>query len=273
MKEYLFCVDSDGCAMDTMTIKHVKCFGPDMVKEWELYPWEDEILARWNKINLYTNKRGINRFQSLALILEEINQKYIPIEGVELLRQWVDHTPAFSESHLALELEKQPEAMIFRKALNWSKQVNCDITALSDQEKVAFSGVKESLEKIKGVADLAIVSSANREALEEEWERCGLMEYVDYAMAQDVGTKVACISCMIEKGYSPDKILMIGDAGGDYRAAVKAGVRFYPILAGHEVESWKDLKKGVIDAFVAGEYSRELEAERIEKFHSNLADS
>lgn len=29
-KEYLICVDSDGCAMD---IKHIKCFGPCMVEE------------------------------------------------------------------------------------------------------------------------------------------------------------------------------------------------------------------------------------------------
>lgn len=25
-KEYLICVDSDGCAMDTMDIKHIRCF-------------------------------------------------------------------------------------------------------------------------------------------------------------------------------------------------------------------------------------------------------
>lgn len=35
-KEYLICVDSDGCAMDTMNIKHIKCFGPCMVNEWKL---------------------------------------------------------------------------------------------------------------------------------------------------------------------------------------------------------------------------------------------
>lgn len=26
-KEYLVCVDSDGCAMDTMDVKHFRCFG------------------------------------------------------------------------------------------------------------------------------------------------------------------------------------------------------------------------------------------------------
>ena len=34
-KDFLICVDSDGCIMDTMDIKHFKCFGPCMVKEWD----------------------------------------------------------------------------------------------------------------------------------------------------------------------------------------------------------------------------------------------
>ena len=33
-KDYLVCIDSDGCAMDTMDIKHHRCFGPCMVEEW-----------------------------------------------------------------------------------------------------------------------------------------------------------------------------------------------------------------------------------------------
>ena len=35
-KEYLICVDSDGCAMDTMDIKHIRCFGQCMVKEQKI---------------------------------------------------------------------------------------------------------------------------------------------------------------------------------------------------------------------------------------------
>lgn len=34
---------------------------------------------------------------------------------------------------------------------------------------------------------------------------------------------------------------MVGDAPGDRDAAEKNGVRFYPILVGHEGESWKRL--------------------------------
>ena len=34
--EHIVCIDSDGCAMDTMNIKHYRCFGPCMIKEWGL---------------------------------------------------------------------------------------------------------------------------------------------------------------------------------------------------------------------------------------------
>ena len=35
-KEYLICVDSDGCAMDTMDTKHITCFGPCLIPVWGL---------------------------------------------------------------------------------------------------------------------------------------------------------------------------------------------------------------------------------------------
>lgn len=34
--DYLICIDSDGCAMNTMEIKHRKSLAPCMVYEWDL---------------------------------------------------------------------------------------------------------------------------------------------------------------------------------------------------------------------------------------------
>ena len=75
-KEFLVCIDSDGCAIDTMDIKHIKCFGPCMIKEWNLEEWQEPILKSWNDVNLYTLTRGINRFKGLQTALVEINEKY-----------------------------------------------------------------------------------------------------------------------------------------------------------------------------------------------------
>ena len=105
-KEYLICVDSDGCAMDTMDIKHIRCFGPCMVDEWGLLEWKDAILKRWNDINLYTMTRGINRFKGLAMALKEINDAYQKIEGVEVLDQWVETSDELSNAALKRAIEK-----------------------------------------------------------------------------------------------------------------------------------------------------------------------
>ena len=82
-KDYLICVDSDGCAMDTMDIKHFNCFGPCMVAEWGLEEWKEPILKRWNDINLYTMTRGVNRYKGLAMALTEIDAQYKKIEDLE----------------------------------------------------------------------------------------------------------------------------------------------------------------------------------------------
>ena len=52
-KRFLVCVDSDGCAMDTMEVKHRKCFAPKAVEIWNLQDKEAEFLEVWNKVNLY----------------------------------------------------------------------------------------------------------------------------------------------------------------------------------------------------------------------------
>ena len=35
-KEFLVCIDSDGCVMDTMDLKHDKCLAPCMLMVWDL---------------------------------------------------------------------------------------------------------------------------------------------------------------------------------------------------------------------------------------------
>jgi hypothetical protein len=56
-----------------------------MVDEWGLQQWEEEILHRWNDINLFQMTRGINRFKGLAMALSEIDKKYTPIVGLDAL--------------------------------------------------------------------------------------------------------------------------------------------------------------------------------------------
>lgn len=268
-KEYLICVDSDGCAMDTMTSKHMQCFGPYMVREWGLQKWEDSILKRWNEVNLYTITRGINRFQGLYKALEEINQKYIPIEGIESLGEWVTHTPELSNDSLKREMEKTGSP-ILQKALRWSETVNEGVRALKEKDRRPFPRVRESLVYAHGFAKVAIVSSANRQAVMEEWENYELLPYTDYVMAQDSGSKAHCIAKLMQEGYPKDKVLMIGDALGDYKAAKSNDIFFYPILARQEESSWKEFLDAAGPRFKGGKYGGAYQREKIDTFMDHL---
>ena len=270
--EYLVCVDSDGCVMDTMNCKHFNCFGPCMVTEWALEEWKDEILARWNVINLFSMTRGINRFKGLAMALGEIDKQYKPIPGVAALQHWADTAPALSNDGVikAAEEATDPEAKaIFAKALSWSKAVNAAIVELPEELKVPYDGAKEGLAAAHEFADVAMVSSANRDAVEEEWGKFGLLQHTDIVLAQDVGSKAACIAAMLKFGYDPDKVLMLGDAPGDCDAAEKNGVHYYPILVNHEKASWEEAVAVAFGKLQAGEYAA-YGADKKQQFLHNL---
>lgn len=140
-KDYLVCVDSDGCAMDTMDVKHIKCFGPCMVQEWNLYNWEKDILTRWNDINLYTLTRGINRFKGLAKALTEIDQKYVKIEGLADIVDFAENSKELSNDALKKAIENNPQSTSLKKALAWSVAVNKAINELDESEKLPYKRV------------------------------------------------------------------------------------------------------------------------------------
>ncbi len=269
-KDFLFCIDSDGCAIDTMDIKHIRCFGPCMIDEWGLSEWKAPILTRWNEVNLYTMTRGINRFKGLAKALREVNEKYTRIEGIDVLEKWVEETNELSNNALKRVIEINGNVCL-KKALSWSEKVNESINQLSFDEKKPFVGVKEALEYAQKFGNIAIVSSANRQAVVEEWEEHKLLEHVDIILAQDAGSKAFCIQELLKKGYEKDKVLMTGDAPGDLEAAKKNDVYYFPILVRHEDASWKEFADTAVSKLVAGTYGGEYQQQKVDDFIKNLS--
>lgn len=255
-KQFLVCVDSDGCAMDTMDIKHKKCFGPCLIEVWNLQQWEEEILDRWYEINLYSELRGINRFKGLAIALKEINEKYIVIEALDQYLNWVEVTKELSNESLIEEISKN-KAVCLEKALQWSDNLNKKINELLPQEKLPFEHVKEVLEKVHQYADIAIVSSANYEAIREEWLHNGLLDHIDLLLSQNIGSKSHCIHELLEKGYDANHVIMIGDAPGDEKAADENKVLFYPILVKQEAKSWNEFSEHIFGKFLQLDFSED----------------
>ncbi|BCJ94228.1 phosphatase [Anaerocolumna cellulosilytica] len=268
-REFLVCIDSDGCAMDTMDIKHIKCFGPCMIEEWSLEEWKDEILTRWNEINLYSMTRGINRFKGLALALSEISQKYKKIDDLDSLINWTKQEQELSMQGLRKSISEENSDCL-KKVLSWSEAVNQAIRNIKDEEIKPFAGVVEGITFIASQADVAVVSSANAEAVIEEWGKYGLLAKTDILLTQEAGTKAYCIAEMKKKGYESSKILMIGDAPGDKEAAEENEVSFYPILVKRETKSWQELQEVAFPKFIKKNYIGAYQNELNEKFRNNL---
>ena len=267
-RDFLICIDSDGCVMDTMDVKHMRCFGPCLVYEWDLGEYREEIIRLWRKVNLLSISRGVNRFQGLAQVLKNIHENYIRVEGLDGYLRWAESAQELSDKSLEEAYEKT-ENICMKKAMDWSRLVNQSMAMVSDTKKTPFEGTEDALRLAREKADIVILTAANRREINKEWEVFELAQYTDLLMSQENGRKEECLNELLEKGYEKDHVLMVGDAPADLAAAQAAGVLFYPILAYQERESWENFSDA-LDHFTNGDYAGSYQEERIKEFQENL---
>jgi phosphoglycolate phosphatase-like HAD superfamily hydrolase len=268
-KEFLVCVDSDGCAMDTMEVKHRKAFGPQAVNVWNLHHINDHFLEVWNDINLYTQTRGINRFKGVVQTFAALEAEGIDMPDISSFKKWTETTKELANPALESEIEKTNDEQL-KKALEWSHAVNKTIEEMSGEDK-PFEGAKEGLQAAIDVANVAIVSSANGAAVLDEWTRHELSVHVDVMLGQEAGTKAYCIEQMKKFGFDNTHVLMVGDAPGDLDAAGKNGVFYYPILVGKEKFSWDRFKTESLGKFIDGSFGGDYQQQLIDEFNANLS--
>ncbi|MGT2887100.1 HAD family hydrolase [Streptococcus didelphis] len=261
-QEFVFCVDSDGCAMDTMTYKHQLFFGPIAADIFEVAE-RQAFLKEWDKVNLFSRTRGVNRFVGLVMGLE-----FAGLANIDHLKNWVNTTTSLSNASLEAEIEKNPSQDL-QKALDWSNEVNKQIKNYQG-DALAFPGALGGLETLHKLGKVFVVSSANKEAVEEEWQDQGLMRHVDDLYCQDKGKKEDVIAALIKEGFDKDKLMMVGDSPGDLAAAQENGVAFYPILVGHEADSWEELAQKISQDFIQGKFTKKEQESLVEGFWHNL---
>ena len=268
--DYLICVDSDGSAMNTMEIKHRNCFGPCLVEEWGLWQYEKRVLNIWNAVSLYSINRGVNRFVGLQLVLEYIDKHITPIEEVDILARWVETTQELSNAALIRYLEDD-DSHILPKVLRWSQTVSQHISMIPVENRRPYEGVAEALMVAREECDIVVVSAANPDAIYEEWELHGLAYFVDLILNQNVGSKAFCVSKLLERGYDPAKVMMIGNAMKDLEVAKGCGVCFYPIILGKETVSWQRFEGEALSRFYEGTYVGAYQDELIKDFVQALS--
>lgn len=265
---FLLCVDSDGCAIDSMNAKHTRAFCPELIRVYALEEHEAFVTKHWLHVNLFSATRGVNRFLGLADTLEALARQGVETEGWQELCDFVSRARVLSNAALSAELEKT-ESRGLALALCWSEGVNRTIATL--EEGKPFDGCAAALASLHSRMDIAVVSSANASAVEHEWNAGGLAEHTDIRFGQEAGTKTACIGHLLESGYEKSRVLMVGDALGDLAAAQENGVLFYPILVGGERESWERLSGDIGEAFLQGRYAGEPENAEIAEIKALLA--
>ncbi len=77
-----------------------------------------------------------------------------------------------------------------------------------------------------------MVSATPHEALQREWEEHDLTQYLAAIGGQEIGTKKEMLGAAAK--YPPKHSLMIGDALGDYQAAVANKAFYFPINPGRK---------------------------------------
>src|SRR6476620_1790828 len=72
---FLVGIDSDGCAFDTMELKHKECFIPNIINSYGLQGVSKYAREAAEFVNLYSKSRGINRFPALIETLEWLQKR------------------------------------------------------------------------------------------------------------------------------------------------------------------------------------------------------
>ena len=130
--------------------------------------------------------------------------------------------------------------------------------------------MRESLEAMKTSADCIVVSQTPGEALVREWQEHDIAKYVNIIAGQEMGKKSEHIAFATKDRYTPDHILMIGDAFGDYKAAKANNACFFPINPGHEEESWELFYKEALPKFLKEEFVGAYEEKLFNEFKKFL---
>jgi len=281
-KKFFVGIDSDGCAFDTMGIKHRECFCPWMIGCFGLQPVAQAARECKDFADLFSKTRGANRHKTLKLILEKLlpGHPMVKLRGFNVPQlphyfAWVDDPKSvLSDGGLKKAISNAKESQAkkeFEQVLDWSKKVN---QAVKDIVKGVppFPFVRESLEKIRPLADVIVVSGTPGEALIREWEEHDIAKYTDVIAGQEMGTKAQHLEYATKGKYEKDHVLMIGDAMGDMQAARENDALFFPVVPGKETESWKQFYEGAFVRFIKGKYAGGYEQKLAAEFEMTLPE-
>ena len=274
--DFFIGIDSDGCVFDSMEIKHKECFAPMFVKHHNLQAVSKYAREVWDFVNLYSKTRGANRVPALTRALNllrdrpEVQARNVNVPSYPALDEWMERETKLGNATLAAEVEGGNEGLADIKV--WSDGVNEQVADIVHGVP-PFPLLRQTLEKALGQADMMVISQTPCDALEREWAEHDISKFVEIIAGQEMGTKTEHLKFAAVDNYAAEKILMIGDAPGDHKAAKANGVLFFPILPGREEDSWERLHGEALDRFFAGTFAGEYEEKLFAEFDGCLPEN
>ncbi len=268
--------DSDGCIFDTMEIKQKECFCPAFIKHFNLQAASKYAREVWLFVNLYSKTRGINRYPAVQRALQLISEwsvfagRGISVSNIPALDSWISSESKLGIPALRAKVAASDDAAL-KKILAWSEEVDARIKDMVF-DVPPFPRVRESLEKIHALADAIVVSQTPVEALVREWKEHKLDHFVNFIAGQEAGTKTEHLALAAKERYAPEKILMVGDAPGDYKAAKANSALFFPIIPGDEEKSWQSFLDEGIGRFFNGSFAGAYQQKLLEEFDRALPE-
>jgi hypothetical protein len=275
--DFLVAVDSDGCAMDAMTFKHLNCFTPEIIRFWHLEMITPLAEETEQFVNLYSTWRGLNRFPALLMVLDllrdrpEVQAAGVAIPPMADLRAFCQSKHPKSNSGLkaAIDQTNSPE---LRLVMDWSNAVNASVEKHTHGVK-PFASVKAALTMMTKQADVIVVSQMPHSSCYKEWNEHNLAGHVALLGGQELGTKAEQLKVAMTGRYPASNVLMIGDAPGDLDAARANSVLFFPTIPGEEDASWQELMSDAFDRFICGNYAGSCQDAKIAAFQKRLPDT
>jgi phosphoglycolate phosphatase-like HAD superfamily hydrolase len=199
----------------------------------------------------------------------QVKARKVDVAGTKALDEWIARETKLGNATLAAEVKNGNKGLAQIK--EWSDAVNRMIEDIV-RGVPPFPLFCESLERIGGHADAMVISQTPADALAREWAEHGIERGVKLIAGQEMGTKTEHLKFATAGKYEPEKILMIGDAPGDYKAAKANNALFYPIVPGEEEASWERFYNEALERFFAGKYAGSYEAELLRKFDASLPE-
>jgi phosphoglycolate phosphatase-like HAD superfamily hydrolase len=274
--EFFIAIDSDGCVFDSMETKHKECFCPAFINNFNLQSVSTYAREAWDFVNLYSQDRGCNRFFSVLKTMDilrdrpEIKNRGTKVMELTSLKKWTQKETKLGNAALKAEIDRTNDAEL-KTVYQWSLDVDEAVKKIV-RGVPPFPLFRESLDKMRQKADVIVISQAPTETLLREWADWGIDKLVRFIAGQEIGSKSENLESAAKNKYPLNKILMIGDAPGDLKAANSIGALFYPIVPGDEDNSWKRFYHEALDRFFNMNYEGTYQENLLVEFHKSLPE-